>query len=159
MRLFLARHGEAEAGAPDLERALSPRGREQVGCVARAVALGPVQPAAILHSGLLRARQSAEILAEALRPRQGVRSQEGLGPNDDPRIAARVAEETEGPLMLVGHLPHLSRLASLLLLGEPEREVVVLRTGAALALERDGGLWRVAWMVAPPDLGFASLGR
>lgn len=52
--------------------------------------------------------------------------------------------------MLVGHLPHLSKLAGLLLAGDPERKVVGFRQGGVACMERDeAGGWSVAWVVTP----------
>ncbi len=59
------------------------------------------------------------------------------------------------PLMLVGHLPFLSRLASLLLVGDPERALVRFRMGGIVCLTGEpagaGGTggWMVAWMLIP----------
>jgi phosphohistidine phosphatase len=51
--------------------------------------------------------------------------------------------------MLVGHLPHLSRLASALLLGDPGREIVRFRMGAIVCLVRAEGRWLLQWVLTP----------
>jgi len=51
--------------------------------------------------------------------------------------------------MLVGHLPYLPRLTSLLLCAQPEREVVRFRNGGVLCLERTENEWSVCWQVNP----------
>ena len=73
-------------------------------------------------------------------------------------LAAELGRET-GDLMIVGHLPFLGRLASLLVVGNPERKIVTFREAAAVCLEGTptaGGLtgqvWRIAWTVAPETL-------
>ena len=53
--------------------------------------------------------------------------------------------------MLVGHLPHMSRLASLLLLWDSGREVLDFKPGTVACLEKVGG-WRVKWMISPDTL-------
>lgn len=51
---------------------------------------------------------------------------------------------------LVGHLPHLQRLASLLLFGAAEKKNVAFAMGGIVALERDdAGNWSLRWMVIP----------
>jgi len=52
--------------------------------------------------------------------------------------------------MIVGHLPHLGKLASKLLTGSASREIVKFSTGsvAALTRETDGG-WCLEWLSAP----------
>lgn len=147
--LYLVQHGEAAAEEQDPARPLTERGRREVEGVARAAARLGLGVTAIRHSGKLRARQTAEILAAHLRPPGGAEETSGLKPKDDPTIAARAADEAAGPLLLVGHLPHLSRLASLLLVGDTEREVVAFRMGGLVALSFQGEGWRIRFVLTP----------
>ena len=149
MYLYLVQHGEALPEAQDPARPLSPRGREETQRVAAYwKGVGP-RPQEIWHSPKLRARQTAAILGDALEiPLKEV---EGIAPLDDPRpIQARI--EAEGrDLLLVSHLPFLSRLAGLLLVGDPERTLIRFQMSGVVALVRtpEQG-WQVAW-VMPPD--------
>lgn len=114
----------------------------------RAAALG-LQPSEIVHSGKLRARETAEILAEHLRPSGGVRELAGLAPMDDPARTREALISALGPVMAVGHLPHLSRLTALLVTGDPTREIVAFRMGAIVCLDRQPEGWRVKWILTP----------
>src|SRR5947209_346591 len=100
---YLVRHGEAAPGAEDRLRPLTERGREDVRRVARYAAALAVRVAEIRHSGLVRARETAEILADHLAPRPDVRPAEGLAPDDEPATAQAMLESAGAPLMLVGH--------------------------------------------------------
>ena len=52
--------------------------------------------------------------------------------------------------MLVGHLPYMSKLASLLLCGDETKPVIAFQTGGVLCLQRAGrDAWSVRWMVTP----------
>jgi len=73
----------------------------------------------------------------------------GLSPMDDPAEAQAMLEAAQETLMLVGHLPHLSRLASALLVGDPGREVIQFRMGAIVCLSRIEGSWVVKWILTP----------
>ena len=154
MIIYLVRHGSAEAGADDAARRLSPRGREEVEAVARWVAAARIEVAEIRHSGLARARESAEILAARLAPPRGVREVGGLRPNDDPRPVRTELAAARDPVMLVGHLPQLARLASLLLAGDPTAVPIRFAPGAVacLAREDDDG-WALDWLVTPALAG------
>lgn len=153
MQVYLVQHGEATPEAEDPARPLTERGREEVRRVAeRAAALG-IRVAEIRHSGKLRARQTAEILAAPLAPPRGVREVDGLAPEDDPERAKAEIGPAGEPLMLVGHLPHLSRLASLLLLGDPGREIIRFRNGAVVCLITVEGRWLVQWVLTPETAG------
>ena len=68
---------------------------------------------------------------------------------DDPAAAKGLIEEAPGPLMLVGHLPHMGRLASLLLAADPGKEIIAFRMGGIVCLSREEGGWRLRWMLTP----------
>ena len=148
MDFYLVRHGAAKAEG---ERPLSDRGRKQVEEAARGAAAKRIQVSEILHSDKLRAKQTAEILARSLLPRRGIRESGGLSPEDDPSIAKAELEASESPLMLVGHLPHLGKLASLLVTGDPDREVTEFQPAGLVCLARAGGKWEITWSLAPSD--------
>lgn len=149
MDLYLVQHGESKKEQEDPERPLTDRGRNEVEAVARHAARMGLDVAIVVHSGKLRAQQTAEILAAHLEPRMGVVAMAGLGPKEDPFPTRRALEQATEPRMVVGHLPHLSRLASLLLVGDAEREVVAFRMGALGCLSLDEGRWRLRWILTP----------
>ena len=149
MDFYLVRHGDAKPEHEDPRRPLSVQGRKEVEKVARAAAAKGIKITAILHSGKLRARETAEILACALSPRGGVREIQGLAPQDDPLVAKAELEAAGAPLMLVGHLPHLGLLASLLVKGDPENEVVSFTAAAVVCLSHTKGAWKVQWRLTP----------
>jgi phosphohistidine phosphatase len=149
VQVYLVQHGEAKPETEDPARPLSDRGREEVQRVARHAAALGLQVAEIRHSGKLRARQTAEILAGTLAPSHGIREMDGLAPADAPGKAGAEIDSARGPLMLVGHLPHLRRLASLLLVGDPEREIIRFRNGAIVCLVKSEGGWLLQWVLSP----------
>ena len=150
MELYLTQHGRATPKEEDPDRPLSPEGREETERVARVAAAAGLRVDAIWHSGKARARQTADILAAALEPEGGVRRRQWLGPLDDPRKAVEAAREEEKTVLLVGHLPFMSRLAALLLAGNPEADVVDVRNSGIVALaETDGGGWTLRWYLRP----------
>lgn len=149
MEVYLVQHGEAKPESEDPERPLTDKGRTEVESVARYVAGLGVKVSRILHSGRLRAKQTAEIFAQHLVPPEGVLEQRGLGPMDDPEEAKRLVQQAGKPLMLVGHLPHLSRLTALLILGDPEKEVVRFSMGGVVCLGRSDGGWSIGWALIP----------
>src|SRR5574337_1092397 len=131
---YLVRHGESKVELQDAAKPLSDNGCEEVRRVARYASAVGVEVAQIRHSDRLRARQTAEILAEYLAPRLGIREDEGLAPGDEPERIRADIEDADESLMLVGHLPHLSRLISLLVLGDSQKEIVRPETGTMFCL-------------------------
>src|SRR6185312_10362222 len=63
MRLVIVRHAEAGPGTPDELRTLTPAGREQACELGRRLRDEGVAPDAVLSSPLLRARETAVVLA------------------------------------------------------------------------------------------------
>lgn len=150
---YLVQHAEARPEEEDAARPLSDRGLAEAARVADN--LRPLRLAAdsVLHSTKLRGRQTAEALSRALESPGRVEETDGLAPLDDPQIWEARLRKRRGSLMLVGHLPHMARLASLLLTGSSDRPVVSFRMGGVLCLGRDEeGSWSVRWMVTPEIL-------
>ena len=149
MICYLVRHGDAKSEAEDPKRPLTELGRSQVEKTGRAAAARGISAKQIWHSDKLRAKQTAEILGRLLAARDSLREIEGLAPNDDPAIAQFEIEGAPDPIMIVGHLPHLSRLVSLLVTGDPEKNRVEFPTAAMVCLARDAHNWKVDWTLAP----------
>ncbi len=141
MYLYLARHGEALTDREDSRRPLSPLGRRCVEDVALRAREAGAKPMRILHSGKLRAQQTAEILTASLNPRE-LRAIAGLQPEDDPEPAIELAEHSEEDVMLVGHLPHLGILAGRLLRAESG---VIFAASTMVCLERAPSGARIGW--------------
>jgi phosphohistidine phosphatase len=148
--LYLVQHGAAKTEAQDPKRGLSDEGRRAVERIADFLSTLQLSLDRIEHSGKLRAQQTAEILAARLRPIEGTREVPGLAPNDDIEpMRARLEKESEN-LMLVGHLPYLSRLAARLLGLGADQTVVQFQMGGVVRMDRgDAGPWIVGWMVVP----------
>jgi phosphohistidine phosphatase len=149
MTVYLVRHGAARPEAEDPARPLSDLGRDQVRRVARHAAALDLWVAEIRHSGLLRARETAEILAAHLSPARGLTATDGLRPGDDPALAQAAVEAAADPIMLVGHLPHLGRLASSLLVGQPEKAIIGFAEAAVVCLTKAEGAWLLLWVLTP----------
>ena len=151
MRLYLIQHGEAKSEVEDPERSLTARGEKEIGAVSKIAGGLQIRPSKIYHSGKLRAKQTAEIIASALRISDSlVQSVQGLNPNDDihPWVE-RISKEKED-LMLVGHLPFLEKLTSLLLCGDENARLVLFRYGAIVCLDQKGDKgWAVRWILTP----------
>jgi phosphohistidine phosphatase len=151
MELFLMQHGECRSESEDPERSLTEAGAEQVRRMAAWAHGAGVSVQQIRHSGKKRAAQTAELLAERLEPTAGVIAVSGLNPNDDVRPVAGLLEGEEKALLIVGHLPSLSRLASQLLFGDPERGAIRFCYAGIVCLTREEGKWSLSWLM-PPNL-------
>ena len=148
--VYLVRHGDAVAASENPARPLSRAGRAGVEQVARLARERQVEVSAICHSGILRAEETAEILAKHLFPSGGVKAISGLAPDDDPAVGKAELEAAADPIMFVGHLPYMARLAALLVRGDMEAAVVEFPPAAMVCCSRAGAQWKIEWQLAPP---------
>lgn len=120
MEIYIVRHGIAEEVAPDgsdESRPLSEEGKKKMKEAAAGFASLEKKPQHIICSPLMRARQTAEILAAALKMK--VEEWKELAPVHSPaQVCERLRHLKKAEsVMLVGHEPNCSELASYLLLG------------------------------------------
>ncbi|RLI32491.1 phosphohistidine phosphatase SixA [Candidatus Bathyarchaeota archaeon] len=150
MKLYLVQHGEAKKEEEDPSRPLTEKGFKDAEKVAKYVSKLDVKIKRIFHSGKLRAKQTAEIYANYLNPEEGVFEAEGLNPLDDVKIWVEKIKLMSEDIMLTGHLPHLSKLTSALIVNDENIEIVKFRMAGVVCLERDKeGKWAVLWVITP----------
>jgi len=150
MKLYLIQHGQATTEEIDPSRPLTTKGRSDVQKIASFLKGVGVSPSLILRSGKTRTRQTAEIFAAQLGPDCQVKERDGLAPNDPVKAFTNEISGMANDLMIVGHLPFLGKLASLLLSGSESKNVVAFRQGGVVCLQRnEDQTWQVAWMVTP----------
>jgi phosphohistidine phosphatase len=125
VKLYVMRHGPAEdqsASGRDDDRALTPSGRERVRSVARSLVALDEAPAWVVSSPLVRALQTAEIVAAAtkLADRAGtVEARRELAPGGDAvELVKSLLAMEKKRCLVVGHEPDLSALIATLV-GEP----------------------------------------
>jgi phosphohistidine phosphatase len=148
MQLYLVQHAQAKSEAEDPQRPLTDEGRKVALRMADFIARRNIRVHQIWHSGKLRARQTAEIFAQALYPPGGVHEKPGLGPLDDVAPLVAALNQVQDGLMIVGHLPHLSRLVSRLLGREETKTIVNFQMVGIVCLERVAmGDWFLGWIV------------
>jgi phosphohistidine phosphatase len=148
--LYLVQHGEAKREEEDPVRPLSYKGIDDVKKVASFLSRLKITVEEVLHSSKLRARQTAEILADSFLITKGVSETEGLSPLDEPGIWSEKLKSRTHSLMLVGHLPHLGKLFSLLIGGDKEKNIIAFKMGCVVCTKRDNaGIWTLQWMITP----------
>ena len=150
MKLYLVQHGKALAKAEDPERPLSEQGEQDVSNVASQLGDAGVQVARIWHSGKQRAARTAEILARRVLSGRHIEVIRGISPNAPVAEFATDADVWGEDTLVVGHLPFMSRLVSLLTVGDAEHELVQFTPGSVVCLQRqDDHHWVIVWMIRP----------
>lgn len=120
MKIVLVRHAaaiERSGSVPDEKRYLTPEGRAYFRRTAGTMRKKGTAPDLILTSPLLRAVQTADILAESLEYAGPLAAVDELEPGFDLRRLEQLLDRYPqvGELVLVGHEPDLSDLAATLL--------------------------------------------
>ena len=150
MHVYLIRHAHALDGENDAARPLSPKGQKQIRAVAKLLRdAGAFDAQEIWHSPLRRAHETAGVLVQRLGCRARLKEVTGLKPDDAVDVIAEKLGDLRRPVALVGHEPHLSALASLLVTGFASPVRLKMKKCAVLRLDRVGGGWSVRWHLSP----------
>lgn len=151
MKLYLVRHGDAVQKTVDSKRPLSEKGIMEVSSVAHYMALkNDTKPVQIVNSGKLRAKQTAEILARHLHYNAALDEDNALEPMEDTSIWADRLDKLDQDTMLVGHLPYLGKLVSLLLYRDENAKEVFFQPAAVVCLEKtDVNKWDLKCSLSP----------
>jgi len=130
MDLILWRHAEAEDGAPDGARKLTPKGRRQAARMAKWLAKRLPARARVIASPAIRAQQTARALARRFD------TSAALDVGANPRSILKAAGwhgSDERIVVVVGHQPALGEAAALALGGKAAP--LGLKKGAAVWIE------------------------
>jgi len=150
MKLYLVQHAKAASKEADPQRPLTEEGRRDIQKVAAFIKPLNLSVDYLWHSGKKRAVQTAESLAEVVKINEAQTIHDGLGPNDD--VTAIKDELVSGrqDIMIVGHLPFLPKLASLLLTNSESSDTVAFKNAGIVCLDySDDNQWQLQWMIIP----------
>ncbi|MDX9974608.1 MAG: phosphohistidine phosphatase SixA [FCB group bacterium] len=152
MKLYLIQHAEAMDAEADADRRLTAAGIRDIELIGQFLERLACNVPLVIHSSRTRARETAERVARHIGPEAKIEEAPALGPRDS---AAPWNERLRGydhDVALIGHMPFLSRLGSLLLTGTEDDAMIAFEKSAVACLVCDEvRCWRLAWMV-PPEL-------
>jgi phosphohistidine phosphatase len=163
MNLFFLRHGLAVERdefdfARDEFRPLTPKGKKQLSHVAAAMRALELDFELVLSSPLVRARQTAEIIAAELKLQKRLVFADELKPGGDAKkLVNKIAGLKKVPenVLLVGHEPDFSELISLLVTGSHGGGFALKKGGLAkLEVEklRASKCAILAWLLTPAQM-------
>lgn len=143
MKLYLLRHAMAvDHGTPGVteeQRPLTPEGAAKMRSAANGMKRLGVEFDALLSSPLLRARQTADIVASVYGVPNLLKELPALKPGESPQklwVALKPYARCR-QVMLVGHEPSLSELVSILLTGRPRAVNMDFKKGGLCLVEID----------------------
>jgi len=161
--LYILRHGIAvEPGTPgyaaDSDRPLLPKGERKLLKIAKAMQGLELSFDLILSSTYLRARQTAQIIAAASKPKKRVELSDLLTPGGSPRKLIDWLDRFKpapDQVLLVGHEPYLSGLISMLTSGQSDLAITMKKGGLCkLSAERlqYGRCAVLDWLLTPRQM-------
>lgn len=150
MKLYCVRHGQAEQ-LPNKngERPLTKEGVEEINRVAAYLAHRDMLSVHVMHSGKLRAQQSAIILAKAVVKDHSVEVCELLRSDHPTTLLIDRIQEWHDDTLLVGHMPFMSQLVSALILGNDYPDILRFSPATVVCLERFSNRWILDWILHP----------
>jgi len=152
MRLYLVQHALSKSREEDPARGITDEGRIETAKTGNALTLLKPDIAAIWHSGKKRSCETAEILSDQLGLEDKMIEKENLNPNDPIQPVIMELDQNEKNIIIVGHLPYLSRLFSKLLCNSMDREILLFRNSGITCLEKRDDEWKLIWSVIPDIL-------
>lgn len=150
MALYLIQHGKSLPKDQDPDQGLSAEGIAETERIANLAKDYGVSVSQIRHSVKTRARQTAEIFANALNPKRGIQEISGIKPMDDVAEVAAGIDAVED-IMLVGHLPFMERMTAFLITGSIDRPVFKFQNSGIVCLDKDPATqaWVILWSLMP----------
>ena len=150
MKLYLVQHGEACTKEVDPERPLTEQGKADIARLAAWLKQTGIHADRVIHSGKLRAEQTATQLAQVIAPGVELEISGLINPNDNPRAFDWQSESWDQDTLIVGHLPFLAKLVSHLLIDDENRPITAYEPGSIVCLEHKNGThWQINWMMRP----------
>ena len=151
MRLYLVQHGEATSKDVNPDRPLTEKGKADSQKTAVFLKKAGIVISSIWHSTKTRAIETASIFVRELSVER-VEQKDGLAPNDPVANVFSSIANIEDDIMIVGHLPFLQKLASLLLTGLESKGTVKFSMAGCVCLEKDESSKWVLGFAIIPDL-------
>jgi phosphohistidine phosphatase len=153
VQVFLVRHAEAipeTIGQRDPHRHLTAHGREQARSLGDRMRWHDCTPTHVWASPLVRAVQTAELVASGLQCDAAVEVVPALAPDGNARdvVAALRALASDAAVLLVGHEPSLSGIGALI---ANDPSFAGLAKAQAVRIVDGIARWRFAWDAEAPE--------
>jgi phosphohistidine phosphatase len=157
VQVFLIRHADAVSTSFELrdrDRHLTMTGRRQARALGDRLRWHDCVPTHVWSSPLVRAVQTAELVASGLQCELAIEAVPALTPDASPReaitaLSALAAGTADASVVVIGHEPNLSLVAGLLI-GRPT--LAGLAKAEAVRIDNGAVRWRFTWDADAPDI-------
>ena len=148
MKVYLAQHAKAVDKNVNPERPISDEGRSETQAIADSLKKSGISIERIIHSGKLRAVQTAEIFAKAFQAK--VLPTEGMAPNDSvERLTEKIIEPSYDKTLFVGHLPQMQKVVSFMLNGDESQRSITFYNSSVVCMSVTNEGASIDWYATP----------
>jgi len=149
MHLYLIQHALSKSKEEDPERGITDTGKAETEKIAQYFKSLNPEIHVIWQSGKKRAKETADLFAHVLGIDNRILEHTGLSPNDPIDTVISALEKMHKDIVIVGHLPFLSRLMSYLTTGTDSCQIVKFKNSGIICLERISDKWEICWITTP----------
>jgi phosphohistidine phosphatase len=146
IKVYFVQHGIALTKDIDEKRPLSDAGADEVCKVASTLKSNNITISKIIHSGKLRALQTASIFSQILEVKS-VSELKGMNPKDDPKKL--IEQINEDAVMYIGHLPNIQNVVSNLVTSGHNNSVIKFQNSAVTCVEINEDESHINWFITP----------
>ncbi len=149
MYLLLMQHAKSKSEEEDPERGITETGKKETAAAAQFLRTFNFNVDEIWHSTKKRSRETAEIVTSSNNLKNIISEKDFLSPLDDVKPVVKVLNSHNHNIMIIGHLPFLSRLISLLITGYENYEPVKFINSGVVALVHEDEKWKIISVLSP----------
>ena len=150
MPVYIVQHGLAMKKEEDSLKRLSKKGIEISEFMADLAKTKNIKVSEIIHSDKARAVETAKIFGRFLNPEKGLKQVDFLSPKDSPETILETIKKSSN-LMIVGHLPFLDRLLSLMIINNTEPGLIKFQNAGIICVDKEekNERWIIKWTLMP----------
>lgn len=149
MYLILMQHAKSKSKEEDPERGITETGKMETERVSEYLKLYNFQIDEIWHSTKKRSRETAEIVTSMNRYKNKISEKDFLSPMDNVKPAVKILNSRKKNIMIVGHLPYLSRLSSALITGSEDYQVLKFINSGIVTFVHEDNFWKILSINTP----------
>ena len=143
MYLYLIQHARSKPVTEDPERGISSIGKKETLEICRYIKTEDIKTDEIWVSSKKRSQETADLITMNTSLENIIYEKDFLNPDDPVETAAKFINHRKKTIMIVGHLPFLSKLSSFLLTGSVNYQLIKYRNSGIVTLLYENDMWSV----------------
>ena len=143
MYLYLIQHARSKPVTEDPERGISSIGKKETMEICKYIKKSDIKIDEIWVSSKKRSQETADLITMNTSLENIIYEKDFLNPDDPVETAAKFINHRKKTIMIVGHLPFLSKLSSFLLTGSVNYQLIKYRNSGIVTLLYENDMWSV----------------